>query len=125
MWSGLHPVGMDGSETEVVSRVIYAGGVSAARCASASSGIVGLVQLEQVMGMPDHSQPVLRHECDELLTVHQRYRNCIGSGGFFTSTGAEVICRNDQPLSEKFEIATYAPLKMYEGERGYSLAQGQ
>lgn len=41
------------------------------------------------------------------------------------SIGQGAIINLFRKVSEKFEIASYIPLKMYDGERGYSLAQGQ
>jgi isocitrate dehydrogenase len=41
------------------------------------------------------------------------------------SIGQGAIINLLRKVSEKFEVATYVPLKLYDGARGYSLAQGQ
>ena len=86
VWSGLRPVGMDDSETEVVSRVIYAAVPAAARRDTDSGRIDGRVQLKQIMRVSDDPQPVLRHKCDELLAVHERDGDCARSSCFVPRT---------------------------------------
>ncbi len=41
------------------------------------------------------------------------------------SIGQGAIVNLVRKVGEKFEIASYSPLKLYDGQRGYSLAQGQ
>ena len=60
-------------------------------------------------------------ECVDYFRARFELRDASAAGRYGQGPGIALLCR----LAERFRIADYQPLRVFDGERGYSLAQGQ